>query len=42
MKWFYPGNTIGHEFVYSKHEEQQLAQDRQQTILANHTAEAGD
>jgi hypothetical protein len=35
-KWFYPGNTIGHEFVYSKQQEQQIAQDPQQTI------EAGD
>ena len=42
IKWFYPGNDIGHEFVYSKTEEQQLAQDRQQTIVAGATAEAGD
>jgi hypothetical protein len=42
LKWFYPGHTTGNEFVYSKHEEQQLAQDRQHTILAKETAEAGD
>jgi hypothetical protein len=42
VKWFYPGNTSGHELVYSKQEEQQLAQDRQQTIVANETAQAGD
>jgi hypothetical protein len=42
VKWFYPGSTSGHEFVYSKQEEQQLAQDRQQTIVANETAQAGD
>jgi len=42
VKWFYPGNTSGHELVYSKQEEQQLAQDRQQTIAAKETAEAGD
>jgi Protein of unknown function (DUF2911) len=42
VKWFYPGNTNGHELVYSKQEEQQLAQDRQQTIVANETAQAGD
>ena len=42
VKWFYPGNTTGHEFVYSNQREQQLAQDRQQTIVANQTAEAGD
>jgi hypothetical protein len=42
VNWFYPGNTIGHEFMYSNHEEQQLAQDRQQTILAKKAAAAGD
>ena len=42
VKWFYPGSTSGHKFVYSKQEEQQLAQDRQQTIVANETAQAGD
>ena len=42
VKWFYPGNTIGHEFVYPKQEEQQLAQDRQQTIAVKEAAEAGD
>jgi hypothetical protein len=33
MKWFYPGDPTGHQLVYSKQEEQQLAQDRQQTIV---------
>jgi hypothetical protein len=42
VKWFYPGDTSGHELVYSKQEEQQLAQARQQTIVANQTAQAGD
>jgi hypothetical protein len=42
VKWFYPGNASGHELVYSKQEEQQLAQDRQQTIKAKETAQAGD
>src|ERR1700688_1708891 len=42
LKWFYPGNTSGHELVYSKQEEQQLAQDRQQTTVAKQTAQAGD
>src|SRR5580704_8768600 len=42
VKWFYPGDTSGHELVYSKQEEQQLAQARQQTIVANETAQAGD
>ena len=42
VKWFYPGDTSGHELVYSKQEEQQLAQARRQTIVANETAQAGD
>jgi hypothetical protein len=42
VKWFYPGNTSGHELVYSKQEEQQLAQDRQQTTVAEQTAQAAD
>ena len=42
LKWFYPGNTFGHEFVYSKQEEQQISQDRQQTLVVNQTVEAGD
>jgi hypothetical protein len=41
VKWFYPGETTGNEFVYSKKEEKQLAQDTQKTIFAN-PAEAGD
>ena len=42
VKWFYPGNPAGHELVYSKQEEQQLAQAQQQTIKAQQTAQAGD
>lgn len=42
MKWFYPGDTTGHEFVYPNQEEQQLAHYRQQTIAVNETADAGD
>jgi hypothetical protein len=42
VKWFYPGNTSGHELVYPKQEEQQLAQVRQQTIVVNETAQPGD
>jgi hypothetical protein len=36
VKWFYPGRLIGHEFVYSKQQEQQIAQAPQDTIVANH------
>ena len=35
LKWFYPGEQTGHEFVYSNQVESQIAQDRQQTIVGN-------
>jgi Protein of unknown function (DUF2911) len=35
LKWFYPGEQTGHEFVYSNQLEKQIAQDRQQTVVAN-------
>ena len=42
VKWFYPGRTIGNEFVYSNKEEEQIARDRQETLVVKETAEAGD
>jgi hypothetical protein len=42
VKLFYPGSTSGHQFVYPKQQEQQLAQSRQQTIQVKEAAEAGD
>jgi hypothetical protein len=42
LGWFFPGDLEGHQLVYSKNVEQQLAQSRQQTIAAKDTAEAGD
>lgn len=42
LKWFYPGDPTGHQFVYPDQEQQQLAQYRQQTIAVKETAEAGD
>lgn len=42
MSWYYPGTTTGHEFVYPVQEDQQLAQDRQLTLVGKETAEAGD
>jgi hypothetical protein len=42
-KWFYPGRLTGHELLYPKHEEQQLARDRQVDIIAHPGAvESGD
>ena len=32
--WFYPGNTIGHEFQYPKRVQEELAKDKQVTIVA--------
>src|SRR5262245_55109475 len=42
LKWFYPGRTTGHEFIYPKQEKLQLAQSQQQTIVAKETVQAGD
>jgi hypothetical protein len=40
LNWFYPGDETGHEFVYSNQLEKQIAQDRQQTVVAT-DSEAG-
>jgi Protein of unknown function (DUF2911) len=40
LKWFYPGDETGHEFVYSHELEKQMAQDRRQTVVAT-DSEAG-
>jgi hypothetical protein len=34
VTWFYPGRTIGHEFLYSKQEEKEIAQAKQYTVVA--------
>jgi hypothetical protein len=36
LKWFYPGRETGNEFQYPSQREKELAQDKQQTIVANH------
>jgi hypothetical protein len=36
LKWFYPGRETGNEFLYPKQKEKELAQDKQQTVVANH------
>ena len=35
LKWFYPGEQTGHEFVYSNQVESQIAQYQQQTVVGN-------
>jgi hypothetical protein len=34
VKWFYPGETTGHEFLYPKQLEKELAKDKQDTVDA--------
>jgi hypothetical protein len=34
VTWFYPGRTIGHEFLYGKQERKELGKDHQTTIVA--------
>jgi len=34
VTWFYPGDNSGHEFVYSKSEQRELAQAKRETIMA--------
>ena len=42
VKWFYPGETIGHEFEYFKSEESGLVHAMQKTILVSpHGSSAG-
>lgn len=34
VTWFYPGETIGHEFLYPKQVEKELAKDKHDTVDA--------
>jgi len=34
MSWFYPGDTFGHEFLYPKRVQKQLAQEKHVTLVA--------
>jgi hypothetical protein len=36
VTWFYPGMDTGHEFIYSKQVETELAQDAEQTFVEEH------
>jgi hypothetical protein len=45
VKWFYPGRLTGHEFVYPKQQEQEIAHAKQETFVGNESmsnAEAGE
>jgi hypothetical protein len=35
LKWFYPGDETGHEFVYSNQLEKEITQDKQQAVVTN-------
>ena len=35
LKWFYPGNLTGNEFVYSEQKEKELGQDRVRVVLVH-------
>jgi hypothetical protein len=34
VTWFYPGDTIGREFLYPKQDQKEIAQAKQRTVLA--------
>lgn len=34
LKWFYPGRETGKELLYPQQKEKELAQDKQQTVMA--------
>jgi hypothetical protein len=42
LKWFYPGQETGHEFLYSSQFEIQLGQDRHENIVANQQPTTSD
>ena len=46
VKWFYPGRSTGHEFLYSKQQEQKIATGTQETLtgdqLQSSSAAAGN
>ena len=35
VTWFYPDNTVGHEFIYPKQLEEEIAQARRETFVGN-------
>jgi hypothetical protein len=42
VKWFYPGRTTGHEFVYPKEQEQEIAQAKQETFVGSQLMSSGE
>jgi hypothetical protein len=33
VTWFYPGRTIGHQFIYWKQQEKEVARNKQHTVI---------
>jgi hypothetical protein len=42
LKWFYPGRSIGHEFIYSEQRERELSIAKQQTFIGNESMSSGE
>jgi hypothetical protein len=42
VKWFYPGRLTGHEFVYPKQQEQEIAHAKQETFVGNESMSNGE
>jgi len=42
VKWFYPGELIGHQFMYSKQQEQQIAHAVQETVVGHRVLPGSD
>lgn len=40
--WFYPGRTVGHEFIYPREQALRLARRTHETVLTTKTAEVSD
>jgi hypothetical protein len=38
LNWYYPGETIGHQFQYKKPEEKELAQGKQREVVVPSTS----
>jgi hypothetical protein len=41
VRWFYPGRITGHEFIYSKEQEHEIAQARQETFVGSQLVSRG-
>jgi len=37
LNWFFPGETVGHQFQYHKQEAKELAQDKQREVVVPST-----